>query len=201
MSATIFDIETAPMAADELALMMPVFHPAKNLKDPVKIEADVAAKKAAWIDDAALSALTGRVLAIGILRGEEPEIAHGNDEAANIQWFWDLLPELGQIAGFNVANFDLPFLVRRSWKLGIGVPPIRDGRRWLNVVDLREVWGLGEHHPDGTLDQIARHLGLPGKTESGKQFYEAYSDNADLALDYLKNDLILTKGLLGRMRA
>ncbi len=204
MSYSVFDIETCPLPSAELDAMAPEFLPAKNLRDPEKIAADVAAKRAEWIDKAALSALTGRVLAIGVLRGhsDEPEIVHGDDEAELIRWFWDMLPECGSMAGFNISSFDLPFLVRRSWKLQIPVPPVRSGRYWIGAfVDLRDVWALGEYHAEGTLDQIAKHIGLQGKTGSGKQFYETYATNPDEAIAYLANDLVQTRGLAARLKA
>lgn len=196
MSAYIFDIETCPLPPEELAVLEPKLAPAKNLKDPEKIAADIAAKRAAWLEDAALSAITGRVLAVGVLRGEEPEIFHGYDEHANIGAFWDLIHEGGSFAGFNVASFDLPFLVRRSWKLGIPIPPIRSGRHWSgNFIDLRDVWGLGEYHPEGSLDMISRHLGFPGKDSNGKLFHQLYIDDVGAALKYLANDLYMTQRL------
>jgi hypothetical protein len=38
-----------------------------------------------------------------------------------------------QLVGFNINAFDLPFLFRRSWALGIAVPfGLRKGRYWSN---------------------------------------------------------------------
>lgn len=202
MSMYIFDIETAPLPIEELERLMPKFEAARNLKDPIKIEADIAAKRQAFIDDAALSAITGRVLAIGVLRMGEIEISHGDNEREIITWFWDIVNQGGGFAGFNTFQFDLPFLIRRSWKLGIDVPPIRDGHRWVgSQVDLRQVWALGEYQAAGSLDMIARHLGLEGKSMDGKLFYQLYRENQEAALDYLRHDLRITAELERRMRA
>lgn len=201
---SVYDIETCPLPADELEVMAPEFLPAKNLKDPEKIAADVAAKRREWMDRAALSALTGRVLAIGILRGDadKPEIVHGVNEEAMIQWFWDMLPECGGMASFNGHAFDLPYLVRRSWKLRIPVPPIRSGRYWCSTfIDLRDIWALGDFRAEGTLDQISQHLGLPAKVGSGKLFFETYSSDPEAAIAYLVGDLMRTRELAKRLKA
>jgi hypothetical protein len=67
MSTYIFDIETGPRSRAELAECVPTFEAPSNWKDPEKIRAHVAEKEAEWFQSAALSALTGRVLAIGYL--------------------------------------------------------------------------------------------------------------------------------------
>ena len=48
------------------------------------------------------------------------------------------------MVGFNSNQFDLPFLIRRSWKHNVAVPMgIRRGRYWSDqVLDLRDVWQL-----------------------------------------------------------
>ena len=50
----IFDIETGPAPLEQLTAIMPEFEASGTLKDPVKIEADIAKKRAAWLDKAAL---------------------------------------------------------------------------------------------------------------------------------------------------
>ena len=64
-----FDIETEGLPESELLAIMPDFKPNGTLKDPDKIAADLAKKKAEWIEKAALSPLTGRVLCIGANKG------------------------------------------------------------------------------------------------------------------------------------
>ena len=59
----VFDIETAPLADAEAYLPTP--RPRGNLKDPAKIEADLAAKAAAALDKAALDPDLCRIVAAG----------------------------------------------------------------------------------------------------------------------------------------
>ena len=67
MNYTVFDIETGALPLAELEAIMPEFEPSKVLKDPEKIKADIEAKRAEWIDRAALSPVSGQVLAIGYI--------------------------------------------------------------------------------------------------------------------------------------
>ena len=174
-----------------------------------------------FIDRAALDATTGRVIAIGLLTltphprplspsdaervaatGREQigevEIIGDDDEAATLREFWkrwkweDGRPV--EFVGFNVLQFDLPFLVRRSWKLRVPVPAgLRRGRYWGDgILDLRDVWQLGDRQARGSLDAIARHLGIGGKNGDGKEFAKLWQSDRQKAVAYLKNDLELT---------
>ena len=145
MHTICFDIETGPLPEAELASMVPAFDPAEvktgNLKDPDKVAAKIAEAEAnhrrEFIERAALDPLTGRVLAIGLLNwdtGEFRVIAH-EDEAAMLREFWETcrgeMGRLNEMIGFNSRAFDLPFLIRRSFKHRVPVPfGIRRGRYW-----------------------------------------------------------------------
>ena len=105
---TIFDIETGSLPASDLAWQMPEFEARANLKDPDKIAADLAEKKAKWIEKAALEATTGMVLAIGILNGDEKQIISGK-EPKMLEAFWKLYGSgADSWVGFNIFFFDLP---------------------------------------------------------------------------------------------
>ena len=145
MNTILFDIETGPLPDAELALLMPPFDPAEikvgNIKDADKIAAKIAEAEANhrrdFFDRAALDPLTGRVVAIGLLYPDSSEfvvIAHEN-EAQMLREFWDSargeMGRVNQLIGFNTHLFDLPFLIRRSWKHRVPVPlGLRRGRYW-----------------------------------------------------------------------
>jgi hypothetical protein len=233
MQTIVFDVETGPLADSELSALLPPFDPAEvktgNLKDPAKIAEKLAEAEANhrrdFFDKAALDPLTGRVLAIGALvftsRGEvaaplgqiadRKEVIIGHeDEALTLAEFWALMRgEMGRLnpmLGFNIFNFDLPFLIRRSWKLRVPVPyGIRRGRYWGDyLIDLRECWQLGDRQARGSLDSIARHLGVGskcvcvphgatmGKPITGGEFAGLWQSDRKLAEAYLRNDLELT---------
>jgi len=214
----IFDVETGPLAESELVAMMPAFDPAEvkcgNLKDPAKIAEKIAEAEANhrrdFFDKAALDPLTGRVIAIGMLDIETDKffiIGH-DDEARTLTEFWAATRgEMGRnnpLIGFNIFGFDLPFLIRRSWKHRVSIPfGIRRGRYWSDqVCDLRDCWQLGDRQARGSLDTIARHLGvgakcvphgpMAGKPITGADFAGLWQTDRKSAESYLRNDVELT---------
>ena len=220
MQINIFDLETGPLAVSDLTAMMPAFDPAEvkcgNLKDPAKIAEKIAEAEANhkrdFIERAALDPLTGRVVAIGVMTfdargpkgpsfntGGQFSIIGHDDEAQLLREFWEVTRgEMGRtnpMIGFNIFNFDLPFLFRRSWKHGVPIPfGLRRGRYWSDqVVDLRECWQLGDRRQaKGSLDSIARHLGVGAKNGDGKAFAELWQSDRKKAEAYLRNDIELT---------
>lgn len=208
MNTIVFDVETGPLAESELAVMMPAFDPAEvkvgNLKDPVKIAEKIAEAEAnhrrEFFDKAALDPLTGRVVAVGLLYPDsgECDVIGPDDEAQLLRAFWTAcrgeMGRVNQMIGFNIHAFDLPFLIRRSWKHQIAVPfGIRRGRYWAEeMVDLRETWQLGDRQARGSLDSIAKHLGVGAKKGDGKAFAEMWRSDRKQAEAYLRNDLELT---------
>ena len=220
MQTIVFDLETGPLAESELSALLPPFDPAEvktgNLKDPAKIAEKIAEAEANhrrdFIERAALDPLTGRVVAIGVLlaechheditaslakRGKFFIIGH-DDEARTLREFWEIargeMGRLNPMIGFNIFNFDLPFLIRRSWKHRVPVPfGIRRGRYWGDqLVDLRDAWQLGDRQARGSLDSIARHLGVGAKNGDGKAFAELWQSDRQKAEAYLRNDIDLT---------
>jgi predicted PolB exonuclease-like 3'-5' exonuclease len=204
--AIIFDIETGPESPSILSTMMPAFEPPANYKDPAKIAAWEDEKRSQWVRDAALSPMTGRILAIGYVTGQDGDskvmIECDENEAAMIQHFWDYLDATRtmmapQLVGFNSNSFDLPYLIKRSWKHGIKVPQLRKGNYWDTFValDIRDIWQLGDRQAVGSLDTVSRFMGLPGKSGSGADFATMLQKDRDAALAYLRNDVLLTKAL------
>ena len=112
--------------------------------------------------------------------------------------FWDATRgEMGRtnrMVGFNSNSFDLPFLIRRSWKHRVPVPfGIRRGRYWGDeMIDLRDAWQLGDRLARGSLDVVAKHLGVGAKNGNGADFAKLWQSDRAKAVDYLRNDLELT---------
>ncbi len=219
MQTIVFDVETGPLAESELSALLPAFDPAEvktgNIKDPEKVAAKIAEAEAnhrrEFFDKAALDPLTGRVVAIGVLvfdaLGEDGMqcsdssrclILGHEDEARTLREFWALTQaEMGRMnpmVGFNIFGFDLPFLFRRSWKQRVRIPfGLRRGRYWGDqLIDLRDVWQLGDRQARGSLDSIAKHLGVGAKNGDGKAFAELWRTDRKQAEAYLRNDLDLT---------
>ena len=118
MKHIVFDIETVPQDEAKLLALAPEFTAAANLKDPEKIAASIAKKRADFLADAALNWKTAEVVLIGA--GDETEIQSftADSEKQLIGNFLDLLGDaLGDgvvVGGHNVQSFDLPMLVNRA---------------------------------------------------------------------------------------
>lgn len=204
----VLDLETRGVAPETLAEVMPAFKAAANLKDPEKIKADIADKEKAWLGESALHAERGEILCAGILDSDTP-----------ISWFIDgyekdiveaVMVQLltswsnATIVGHNIFHFDLPYLVRRALKYGITIPGfLRKALRSYyppdQIFDTMLEWRLSNREERISLDMLAWHLGVGRKNGSGKDFAALYASDRPKALEYLRNDLELTKRCFERM--
>lgn len=213
MRYNIFDIETCPQDKEKLASIMPEFKPEEvalgNRKDPAKIEAYLKEAQLkheeAFYQKAALSATTGRVLIVGVMNESgEPEFLEGKEEDI-VYEFWGLWSIRSSVSfiGFNCKAFDIPFLVRRSWALGVRVPVDVCGKRQSErIIDVFERWMVGvPKSENGTsdLNMVSKTLGFAGKNGKGKDFANLYISDRKKALDYAANDLALTRGVALKM--
>ena len=201
-----------------------------NIKDPAKVAERIAAAREAHAQDcanhsanvaaareaywrgirnkAALSPATGRVIAIGLHRSDinKSAIVDASDEAETMRGFWTKYSQCRQsncaMVGFNVFGFDLPFLVRRSWILGVDVPStiLSQGRYWDTVfVDLMQVWNCGQYGKFESLDVVSRVLGCGQKNGNGADFAALWQTDRNAANAYLLNDLAITAGVAAKL--
>lgn len=208
-----------------------------NLKDQAKIDAKiddariahdksvrnyasdlVSAEFVYWQEQknkAALSAMTGRVVAIGFTDINGVAFADcindpDSDELTLLCKFWDLYESCRDtrlnMVGFNSDDFDLPFLCQRSIVLGCKPPStVIQNKRFLDscFVDLRKLWGFGKLNPSGSLDAICRACGIGSKPQGidGSQFSDLYfnPETREQAIAYLFNDLKMTHALAQRL--
>jgi len=212
ITVNIYDIETGGLPEDQIRSIVKPFDPKDvkhgNIKDPDKILAKIDEARNNYytdiLDRAALSALTGRVLAIGIMEvGGEFKIIANDDERLMIAEFWTLISNTpGKWVGFNSNKFDLPFLMRRSWALNMKLPFLRKGRYWADeLVDLRDLWQCGDYQAEGSLEAICRSFGLGGKAGDGAEFAQLWATDKPKATAYLKRDLELTEAVYRRLTA
>lgn len=201
----IVDIETSAKPANELNI--PEFEPSKVLKDPEKIMADVEKKKKEWLDEAALHAERANVLVIGYLNDEGETMFIEGEEPVILKQFWNLYAQTScNIIGHFIKGFDLPFLIRRSWLTGVRPPSsIIRGRYFCDrIVDTMELWACGEYRKTIGLNDLCRAFGINGKNGHGKKFGEIYragGKDKEMALEYLANDLLITKQCAEKMGA
>lgn len=195
MNTTIFDIETGPLPEEKLLSLMPAFDPDPRLKDPAKVQESINSKREAWIRDAALSAITGQILAIGYIDNDSAPAVSVSHEVVLLEEFWEAFGHCDRFVGFNSHSFDLPFALRRSMILGVKYPRnlLERNRYWHSrCVDLREVWLAGEYRGEGSLDAISRAMGFGGKIGNGANFARLLETNRDEAMLYLENDIVQT---------
>ncbi len=200
------DIETGPLPDSFLDMVMPEFEAPGNYKNPEAIAKNIEEQKTKWKDRAALSPLTGKVLCIGVLMAGEFQYFDGEgDEAKMLNDWRDFVDFNYQInmVGFNIFNFDLPFLVKRAWCKNVkpclwtGFQAYRQHR----FVDLMTLWQMGERNEHTSLNTIAKFLGIGEKSGSGKDFAGLWNTDKAAALAYLKHDLELTRDVGQRMSA
>lgn len=194
-----------------------------NLKDPDKIEAKIEQAeieyKRQYLDKAALSPHTSSICAIGINKSNSEKITIlKGDEASILIDFWEHYKSNNDPWAFwsgsnNREAFDPRHIIVRSWKLGLNVPygTVRQGGYLTDrFFDLSPVYLFGSPFPSYcSANDCAEQLNLQccccGKLLSkkmlkelgveGKNFHEVLETNHDLALEYLKNDIIIERAI------
>ncbi|MCP4540276.1 MAG: hypothetical protein GY832_24315 [Chloroflexi bacterium] len=196
----------------------------KHNKEQVAIQKAVDGGEEAWaakaMEDAALHAETGRVVAIGCKQGGRETAIHGwtnphksvHGERTILRDFWEhvsySLQRKHPIIGFNSDGFDWPFLVKRSQIMHVAVPlGVMTGRYWNKLfVDLMPLWNCFDRSQTPiSLNRLAGVLGVGGKPDdcTGAQFAEMWlsgdKEKRAIARNYLANDLDMTWGVARRM--
>lgn len=156
---------------------------------------------------ATLHAESGVILTIGRKYNGQYHVPEAC-EADQIAEFWNIFTfhrNNGNIlVGFNCKEFDLPWILRRSYANNIRPPMgLLDKDRWWHpcIVDLMQKWSLccygGIHKP--SLHRLAILFGMDGKTEDGGKLYEIWETDRQRALEYVRHDLDMTEAVAKRM--
>jgi hypothetical protein len=208
-----------------------------NMKDPAKIKAKIDAardehesRKAnleatlaeerekhwqAFKNDAALSAVTGKVIVVSYCNSEGEVVIDGDGEEREIltRW-WDhyrtCRAAQRTMVGLNIFNFDLPFLVRRSWILDVSVPGQaftwwKNKLNWNELfLDVRTQWLLGEYgnQTKSNFDTLAQAFGTGGKPDgiTGADFARLWQEDREKAIDYATQDVVQPVKWLEKMQ-
>ena len=199
MKHIVFDIETIPQDEAKLLALAPEFTAAANLKDPEKIAASIAKKRADYLADAALNWKTAEVVLIGAGDDAEIQSLTANTEKELIGNFLAMLAAaLGDgvaVGGHNVKGFDLPMLVNRARVHGLKVPAnvltFWKGRpQWAdNIFDTLEILSFGKSFDGNGVDDVARVFGLPPKLGHGGDFPLLWRADRDGAIAYNRRDV------------
>lgn len=217
-----FDIETEPFPEEELAAILPEFDESSvaiGNRGPDKAAEYIAQKRAEYeakfFDQAALSPTTGTILAIGYYSPDKDKfsldavdevVADGaGSEGALLTRFWKLFNSMREqgrsMIGVNITEFDLPFICRRSYMLGVDVPDCaftNRSRRYFSdtFVDVSTLWLCGERwgSTPSNFDALARAFSTNGKPGncSGKDFSRLWHNGGEdraAAIVYLESDV------------
>lgn len=110
----------------------------------------------------------------------------------------------GRVAGWNIG-WDLSYLVKRAWILGIPVPksifnpfsryPVSE-----RFICLMKLWQAGDYRaPFTKLDDALRALGLPPKTHDGSEFDKLWATDREKACAYSRAEMESTVKLAERL--
>lgn len=153
MEPLFIDIETIARPGAEC--LLPEVKAAGNLKDPDKIAKDKAEKQQKQIERMALDRRTCQVVTFAWAYGHDTirasDIARyeGQEcpERDLLEAFWYLMADTSGLptplhVGFNIYEFDLPILIRRSCLLGVKLTVRWEARKYQKypVLDLMQEW-------------------------------------------------------------
>lgn len=202
-----WDVETAALPEDQL--LIPEFESAKNLRDPEKIKADIADKRAAWLGGCALRGTTGQVIAFSsVWDDESPQFKANPHEGLLLdKLFQDLSEVISQGAkAYSWSNFDVVFTAQRCavWD----IPAFKSFTtcyrgRWSwreNFTDPMQIWcGPGQRHDGASLKAVAYALGLGLKEGSGADFAALLKTAPEAARLYSIRDTTLLRQIVRKM--
>jgi hypothetical protein len=220
----IFDIETAPDL--EMVQYLPEIEAPGNYKDPSKIGEYITRAKDEQIAKMALDPDFGKITTVSFcvlpdtysvifVRGENDKKDKLSDkltkrvscqevvtEAKLLGELWYNLDQAEKLIGYNILEFDLPFIMRRSMVNGVKppfIPNLAKFRSDLRTMDLFMIlnnWKLGKG-----LKTIRNIYGLTNAYPEidGITGAEVNNQPLELRLKYAINDVVLTKQLYYKM--
>jgi hypothetical protein len=165
-------------------------------------EAEVVTQWEEFVSKAALSPVTGRIVAIGLRENGVNRILTARtpaEEKAIIAEFLalavDVLANGGIMEGFNTDAFDNTFVFRRALKYRLNPHVLRRGRFWHDGLrDLLAIWRAGDRTEFISLDDISEFLGTEHrKNGDGAFFADTFAKDPATAIAYLGNDLLMTE--------
>lgn len=199
MKHIVFDIETIPQDEARLLALAPEFTAPANLKDPAKIEAAIAKKRADYLADAALNWKTAQVVLVGA--GDDTGVRSLTAETEKelvgdfLGVLADALADGVAVGGHNVKGFDLPMLINRARVHGLKVSPVilshfRGRPKWHDYIfDTLEILSFGKAFEGNGVEDVARVFGLPPKLGHGGDFPLLWRADREGALAYNRRDV------------
>lgn len=150
-----------------------------------------------------LNPIDSKIIALGIRYNGQNRVFLGEDEKKLLEDFWNEWKSIKKndsikVVGFNINNFDLPFITTRSLICNVIISPFLIK----STIDLREkinAYRYGKSR--GKLKDFASLIGLPTKTIEGKDIAKLYIEKKyDLIKEYLINDLEIIDNIFKRAK-
>jgi DNA polymerase elongation subunit (family B) len=206
-----FDIETGP-SKNALSYFSRSDVKLGNLKDTIKIEAKLAEAEDEFLDKAALSPITGKVLAVGFTDGAVHEILTYESEkeiiTETLERIGSQLMQQRPVVGWNIIKFDFPFLFKRAMMLGVPWPQhiwdLKKGYAHSQIIDLMRYWNMGDWKEMTKMDTVNRFLCGFGKPSgvTGADFARLFNgtpEEREKAINYALNDVKILDSLTRKM--
>lgn len=178
INAMIIDIETCPIDLNK----------AKLLDDEDKLKL--------------LNPIDSKIVAIGIRHNSENSIFQSENEVEILEKFWLKWRSIRQgvsiipVVGFNIVQFDIPFIVSRSFINNITISPFTIKE----IIDLREkinAYRYGKSR--GKLKEFAQLIGMTISEIDGSQVMElCINKDYEKLKEYLEKDLEITERIFER---
>ncbi len=160
----IFDLETAGI--DDAATYLPPSEAPANYKDEAKIAAFIAEADAAALSKAALDPDLARIVALGVCDPATDALSvhlakTEREERELLRDFWRIVAGRVTLVGYNILEFDLRMLFRRSLYLNVPAPAIQiDKYRHPTVVDLMQILSYGDRSKYRTLEFYLHRMSI-----------------------------------------
>ncbi len=150
-----------------------------------------------------LNPIDSKVFAVGLRYNSKNIVIQNNNEKVMLEEFWKELENFigknlnKKIAGFNIKDFDLPFLVTRSFINNVKVFPFK----LKEIIDLREkVSAFRYGFTRGKLKEFGKALEIELPEMNGSMVAEeCIKGNTEKIKEYLNKDLEITEKMLKRI--
>ena len=152
-----------------------------------------------------LNPIDSRVVAIGMKYSDSKDaiILQNSDEKKLLEEMWQTISKLRgngtslRIVGFNILNFDMPFIIARCFINKVSVLPI-SGNEIIDLRDLVSFFRTGKTR--GGLKDFGKTMGIEldendGSKIAGLCFQEDKEDGRRQIAKYLHKDIELTESM------
>jgi hypothetical protein len=204
MKTVYLDIETIP---GEERPSRDSIKPPGNMKKPETIRKWFAENADSELDKIhhkqGLDSMAGRILCTGMAIDDEDPVVF--DSLIGLDQAIMGINEEVLFVGHNILKFDAKWLVRHGIMVGLDFPTRFNFNRYKgNILDTMSIWSCGDYQDIVSLDNIAKFLGLEGKTSGmdGSKVWEYFkAGRMDEIMDYCADDIRVTRRVFKAIRS